>query len=300
MRLNFRLLNLSALALTGLLFSTSCTEDNVQPGDNSQLETRGSTLPGGIPPSTPLYGLSAENEIVSLFSGPPAYEVGSVAISGLRSEEYVIAIDTRPKTKQIFGVTNLSMLYVIDPVTGIATVVSGAPFTPAINGSTVGLDFSPQDDVLRLITDQGQAVRVSPTTGAVVGIDFLVSPTPQALPINSVAFSFSTRTARSSIYDIDAIGGNLYRQSSANGGTLILVGATGYNFSGEGGFEITPRNAAFAVQYGSSRTPQPAPGGLSNQDDTTQEAYRLFSINLGSGQATSLGKVRPMIGLASR
>ena len=292
MRLNFKLFNLGAFVLAGLLWSTSCTKDEaVQPQDDSQIESRG--LISGVVPNTALIGLSPNNELVNLLSGPPAQDLGVVPITGLRADEFVLAIDTRPRTKQLYGVTNFSTIYLIDKVTGAAVPV-GLPFSPAINGAMVGFDFSPVDDVIRLITDASQCLRISPVTGAVTAVDVLLNP--NQVPINSVAFSSTVGTQRSTLYDLDTNNGNMYRQSSANGGTLTLVGPTGFFSTGDGGFEITSTNFAFTVQFGKSRFP--AGFGTSGFDDITQESYRLLNINLRTGKATSYGKVRPMIGLA--
>ncbi len=279
-----------AAALTGFLFVPGCTtDDGIKPTNDEMIETRG-------PGNTALIGLSPANELVSIIAGPPAQQTGKVAITGLRSEEIILAIDTRPKNKQLFGISNQSILYLLDPVSGIATPVSGQPISPAINGTMVGFDFSPVDDVIRLITDLGQALRISPTTGAVVGVDAFLNGGTN--PINSIAFSYATRTSRVTLYDMDANSGNLYKQSSYNGGSLALVGPTGFFFSGEGGFEITSANAGFAVQYGRSRFP--AGFGGTGFDDITQDSYRLLYINLLTGKATSWGKVTPLIGLAAK
>jgi hypothetical protein len=295
MRLNFKMLTYGAVALTGILFIPSCTnDDGIKPGDGAQIEERG--LTSGAPVNTALIGLSPANELVSLMSGPPVSEVSRVPIINLRPEENLLAIDTRPKTKELFGISDQSILYKLDPATGDAVAVSGTPITPAIEGSLVGFDFSPIDDMIRLVTDKGQALRISPITGAVVGVDILFNPSLN--PINSIAISYATPTWRSTLYDLDATNGNLYRQSSANGGSLVYIGATGFSFTGEGGFEITSSNTAFAVQFGKSR--YGGTFGTIGYDDITQDSYRLYTINLRSGQATSYGKVAPLIGLAAK
>jgi len=294
MRLGFKIFNFSAAILTGLLFTTGCsTDDGVNPLDNTPIESRG--LLSGILPNTPLIGLTPNNELVNLLSGPPAVDQGTVAITGLRTDEVMLAIDTRPKNKQLFGVSSYNIIYRIDPVTGVATPV-GSPFTPVIAGSMVGFDFSPVDDMIRVITDSGQNIRISPTTGAVVGVDSPINSFSAA--INSVAYG-PLLSGRTTLYDVDIAGGYLYKQVSPGNGILQLVGSTGYLFSGDGGFDITNSNIPFSVQFGRSRVPQPGYGGsLGGSDDTTQDAYRLFTINLRTGLFISYGKVRPMIGLA--
>jgi hypothetical protein len=98
---------------------------------------------------------------------------------------------------------------------------------------------------------------------------------------------------------MDAGSGNLYKQSNPNGGSLQLVGPTGFVFSGEGGFEITGTNTAFAIQYGMSRS-SAGIGSTPLYDDPRITMHRLLTISLRNGAATSNGRVRPMIGLATR
>ena len=94
------------------------------------------------------------------------------------------------------------------------------------------------------------------------------------------------------LYNLDVLGDKLYRQS-ATGGSQILVGSTGLNFTGEGGFDIARSGYAYAILFASSTT---TPTVGTSSDD--QETHRLYSIDLRTGQAKSFGRVRPMIGIA--
>ena len=59
-------------------------------------------------------------------------------------------------------------MYTIDPVTGAAVAIGAAPFTPALDGTEFGVDFNPQVDRLRVVSNTGQNLRINPDTGAVV------------------------------------------------------------------------------------------------------------------------------------
>ncbi len=298
MRLKLKVIRFSTLVLSGMILLAGCaTDDAVTPLDDAQIESRGLTT--GFIPNTPLIGLSPNNELVNFTSGPPAQDLGVVPISGLRDLEVVQAIDTRPATKELFAVTNQNFIYIINPETGVATPVSNSPLAPQVNGVMVGFDFDPAADVIRLITDSGQNLRISPETGAVIAIDNVINSF--TAEINSSAYTFPGIGSPSRLYSIDIANAVLYRQRDPNSGQLQLIGPLEYYWSGDGGFEITRNNIAFAVQYGHSRFPMPDGGGtIGGGDDTTQDAYRLFYINLKTGLATSFGKVRPMIGVASR
>ena len=259
MRLSLKLINYGAAAFMGILLTTGCTnEDTVSPNDNGAIEER--SLIGTIP-SVPLIGLTPTNELVHLLSGPPVVEKSVVPISGLRPDELIIAIDTRTKTKELYAVSNQSIIYKINPVTGVATAITGQPMVPAIEGQMVGFDFDPVEDMLRVVSDLGQNLKLSPVTGQV---------TEQAL----------CRVQNPSYF-------------------MSNVGNLGYTFVGDGGFEITNKNQAFAVQYGKANFPL-IDAGSTSYDDTSVDAYRLMVINLNYGSAKSFGRVRPLIGLTVR
>lgn len=297
MRLKFNLFSIGASALLGILLATGCTKDeNLSPIDTATLEERGTLI--GTASNFPLIGLTPTNELVMLMSGPPVTETGIVPIVGLRDGEFVIAIDYRIKTKELFGVSDQSLVYKINPITGLATPVSLIPFEPKIEGQMVGFDFSFAEDMIRLVSETGQNLRISPVTGAVVSIDTPLNPgTPS---IQSAAYSYATKYQKAGLYVLDVTDQALAIVNPANGGTIEKVGSLGFGFSGDGGFEITSKNLGFAVQFGKST----GIGGISSagggtHDITTEDAYRLLSINLTYGVARSHGRVRPMIGLTS-
>lgn len=295
MRLSLKLFNYGAAAFLGILLTTGCTNnDTVSPNDNGSIEER--SLIGTIP-SVPLIGLSPTNELVHLVSGPPVVEKGVVPITGLRPDELIIAIDTRTKTKELYAISNQSVIYKINPVTGVAIAITGQPMVPAIEGQMVGFDFDPVEDMLRVVSDAGQNLRLSPITGQVLVIDTPLNPGAPA--VQSAAYSYASRVSRSFLYTLDVTEQALFRVHPASSGSSFKVGNLGYTFAGDGGFEITNKNQAFAVQYGKSNFPG-TDAGSSSHDDITVDAYRLLVINLTYGGAKSFGRVRPMIGLTVR
>jgi hypothetical protein len=123
-----------------ILLMTGCAKDeNVLPQNQSIDERGGGTIGGGT--STLMYGLSDDNVIVKLMSGPPVTEVSSVPLKGIGTGELMLAIDYRPADRKIYGVSDANLIYRIDPVTGVTTAVTGWPFTPAIDGGVVGFEI---------------------------------------------------------------------------------------------------------------------------------------------------------------
>jgi hypothetical protein len=238
------------------------------------------------------YALTSENELVKYTTGRPLTELGSMAITNLQTDEKILAIDFRPATGQLYGVSNMSRIYIINHISGRATAVGAAPFTPAINGTRVGFDFNPTVDRIRLVTDAKQNLRLHPETGAVAATDGMINPgNPE---VTSVAYTNSFAGASATtLYDIDASSNSLYKQNPPNNGTLELVGALGVEISGEGGFDISPDNSlALAVLF-----------GRGDEDGDTEESpgnkFRFYYINLQTGEAMNAGKTeREIIGLA--
>jgi hypothetical protein len=283
----------AALLLAGL--STGCEKaDGLSGSDSLSLDERSYNTLSGYVPNMPLVALTSGNELASLVSGPPAAEVSRVPITGVRPEEVILAIDTRPKTRELYGISDQSVLYKLDASTGVATPVSGSSLDPAVNGKLVSFDFNPMDDLIRITTENGQNLRVSPVTGAVVGIDIPINFNLTALGCS--AYSYTLGYSRSMYYGISQGDGTLYRSTNPNGGVIQYVGNTGFEFIGDGGFEIATGNTAFVVQYCSGK------GGtaLGAIDPNAPEAYRLLLVNLKTGRASSLGVVKDYIGLAQR
>jgi len=296
MRLSIKLFSFGAFASLAILLATGCTNDeNLAPQDNASIEER-SLISG--PVSVPLIGLTPQNELVHLLSGPPVVEKGVVPISGLlRPEEWIAAIDYKALSRELYGVSNQSIIYKINPTSGVATPVTGFTFDPPISGNMVAFDIDPVEDVIRLITSSGQNLRISPITGGVLSVDSTLNPGTPA--IQSIAYSYATKFSKAALYDIDSTEQALFVQNPAVGGRLEKVGPLGFTFEGEGGFEITNKNMAFAVQYGRNLFGG-GNAGSTQHDVVTEDAYRLLSINLNYGGAISLGRVRPLIGLAAR
>ena len=251
----------------------------------------GKNLPA--PKSTVFYALTNNNELVNYASGNPLSELSAVNITGLLSPtEKLLAIDFRPATGQLYGVTNQSRLYVINQLTGVASAVSATPFTPAINGTQVGFDFNPTVDRIRLVTNNDQNIRLNPETGTVAFVDGNINPA--GATVTAAAYTNSFAGASSTVlYDIDVERNLLVKQTPPNGGTLVTVGALGVQAVGEAGFDIAPDNSvAIAALFGRGFE-------AGQTEESNGNKYRFYYINLETGEAQNAGKTdRVIVGLA--
>lgn len=279
----------AVLLTTGLL---SCSKEDAISNDQT-LDDRNPAW--FAPPTTnvELIGLDPQNVLVKLTSGPPVRESARIPVTGMRAEELLVSIDTRPSTKEVYGVSSMNQLYTIDVETGVATAVGGG-LSPQIQGKLVAFDFSPVDDKIRLITEEGQNLRINPTTGVVEAVEGLVNPGVAAF--NSIAYSNSFGSAKPVLYGIDFRTGNVYLMRNPADGVATYLGPSYFNFGGEGGFDISPNNVAWAVSSVSGQGTQTS----TPTDDLSQENYRLLNVNLRSGRASSYGTIRPLIGITAR
>lgn len=237
------------------------------------------------------YALDMNNMLVKYSGNQTFREEGDILISGLQTGEKIIAIDFRPATGQLYGVSNQSRIYMINENTGYATAVSTNPFTPAINGSEVGFDFNPTVDRIRLITSNKQNLRLNPITGAVAATDGLLNPANPYIVAGAYTNSFAGATS-TTLYNIDVAADKLYIQNPPNNGTLVEIGNLGINAEGEGGFDISPNNSvALAVLYGN--------GDDEESDGERGFHYRFYYIDLQTGMAKNAGKAnRSITGIA--
>jgi hypothetical protein len=281
---------ISGLLSISLLFS-SCSKDEVETLDPQNTTATDAAKKQDSP--TMFYALTNMNQLVTYSSNQTIEEMGAVSITGLQSGENILGIDFRPATGQLYAVSNQSRLYVINQMTGAATAIGSAPFSPAIEGTEVGFDFNPTVDRIRLVTSTGQNLRLNPITGAVAAIDGDLNPGSPA--VVAVAYTNSMAGATSTtLYDIDVATDKLYIQSPPNSGGLVEVGSLEVQASGEGGFDIAPDNSmALAVLFGRGY------GDEDQQEASNGNKYRFYSIDLQTGKAKNLGKTdRAVIGVA--
>ncbi len=232
-----------------------------------------------------LVGLTTDNTLVVFDAGRPS-EVRTVKVG--RVGGTLLGIDLRPADGRLYGLSTANNLYVLDPVTGAATLVSTLT-VPFDGGVRSGVDFNPQADRLRLVGSNGQNLRVHPELGASATDGALAyargdrhfgrKPAVTACAYtSSVARAPSTKT-----FDIDSALDVLVLQEPPNDGLLKTVGPLGVDFDGASGFDILTDAAGRDHGFAASRS-------------------TLYRIDLATGAASPLGTIgsgrSPLIGLA--
>ncbi|MGB3516116.1 MAG: DUF4394 domain-containing protein [Elainellaceae cyanobacterium] len=249
--------------------------DGAAAGNYTIALTGAQTIPSAQPTAFDLLGLTDSNQLVAFSTSSPG-QSKTLSVTGV--EGTLLGIDVRPANGLIYGLTTTNQIYTIalsgDSATATLVSTLSQPFE---GGAISGFDFNPVADRLRLVGENDQDFRINVDTGAVtVDGDLAFSPDDVNVGVNpsvtgaAYTNSFAGTTA-TQLYDIDSSLDSLLLQSPPNDGTLQTVGALGFDFDTLGGFEIiasSGSNTAFAVSNAT-----------------------LYSLNLESGAATSLGAI---------
>ncbi len=236
-----------------------------------------------------VFAVTESDVLVSFNAGTPGVINSSRAIKGLARGENIVGIDFRPATGQLFAVSSINRLHIINPDTATAAPVGAAPFNPGLSGVNFGVDFNPVPDRIRLVSDADQNLRLNPNNGALAGVDgtlaFDAADANAGADPNVVAAAYTNSflgATTTTLYGIDSNLGALVAQGSIGGapvspntGRLFTIGALGVATSGSAGFDIAPvSNAAFASLTAS--------GASQSQ---------FFTINLATGAASLIGAI---------
>lgn len=220
-----------------------------------------------------IYGVTATDKLVSFSSDSPGSVAAGRAIAGLGTGETVVGIDVRPRTGDLTAVTSSGRILLIDARTAQAAPLPGAPQL-ALAGARFGVDFNPQADALRIVSDTGQNLRVTLGGSGVVNTDGALNPAGAAVVAAGYTRSFDG-TATTTLLDIDSATDTLRVQNPPNAGTLADVGPLGVNVSADAAFDIAPSDGA---------------GHLAARLEGEQ-ATKLFRVDTATGAATLTGPV---------
>lgn len=262
--------------------------------DQDAQPTQDAQVDGAAPAAGDTYALTSANRLLSLqrASGQVA---SAVAITGIPSGETLLGGDIRPANGKLYALSSAAKLYTIDLATGVATLAStlkgdDADATDrytALAGTKFGVDFNPVPDRLRVISDQGQNLRINVDNGNVT-TDGVLNPATPGATAAGYTNSFAA-ACRTKLFVVDTAGGNLLLQDPPNDGKLTVVGALGGDSTQVTSFEIASasdgKQHAFIVQSSAQET-------------------KLWDVDLSTGAASNARAValqasETVLGLAS-
>ena len=238
-----------ALALLAAAAIAACSSNNDdQPAPMTPPVANTVVVPVGD-----TVALTVSGSVLSFDRATPATLKGSIAVSGLQSNEKLVGLDTRPADGLLYALSDQARIYTLNASTGVATfkaLLSAAagddnPYT-ALTGSQFGVDFNPVADRLRVISNTGLNLRIDVTTGATTTDGVVNGP---AAAITAAAYTNALAGATSTqLFSLDAAAGQVYLQDPPNNGTLTAPIALGGTFGAANGFDIDARsNTAYAA-----------------------------------------------------
>ncbi|MDD0816251.1 DUF4394 domain-containing protein [Curvibacter sp. HBC28] len=257
--------------------------------------------PEGAKRAETLHVLTQDLQLLTVNAGQPGRVLARQAVKGLPAGDSLVGMDYRVARGVLFTLSRSGRLYTLDVATGQLKPVGANPISPALEGTTFGVDFNPTADRLRVVSNTGQNLRLLPDTGAVGVVDPALRFAPgdaqagQAPELVGAAYTYNKKDDRlTTNYALDRRQGTLVSQGSVEGvqpvvspntGLLQTVGALGTGPLRDAAFDIADvSGAAFAA--------------LSTQADART---RLYEIDLSSGQARLIGTLAqggPIVGMA--
>ncbi|GAB2785697.1 DUF4394 domain-containing protein [Streptomyces daliensis] len=247
----------------------------------------GSAAPAATP-SLRAYGISGDGTLMAMFTTDKPNVLDWVrVVTGLSGDTSLAGIDFRPQDGLMYGVGNKGGIYTIKtpPATTDVVVTKVSQLQYALNGTTFGVDFNPAADRLRVISDNGQNLRHNLNDNSTIQDVNLTTPPTEGTTKGVTAAAYTNNDLNpatvTTLADINTTSDQVVLQSPANNGTLAPTGSLGIDAGLNAGMDIYSTlsggkavdNAAFAslTPYGAS-TPS------------------LYSVNIFTGQATSIGQ----------
>jgi len=120
-----------------------------------------------------VFALTTDNRLLRFKPTTPSQPDASAQISGLQSDETLLAIDFRAADGALYGLSDRGRIYVINVVSGVAVLKSvltpsaGDSNVQSLVGLTADMSFNPISGMLRIATSGGRSLRVDVDTGAV-------------------------------------------------------------------------------------------------------------------------------------
>ncbi len=240
-----------------------------------------------------IVGITTDDKIFTIgVPGLPNFYSTPVAVTGMGSSQELVGIDFRPNTGELYALgyvraTGDARLYTINPSTGVATTV-GAFSNLTLGNGSIGFDFNPTVDRIRVVGSNGNNYRLHPVTGAIAATDGSLAyaagdqnfGTPAR--IGGVAYANSyIGTETTTLYDYDEQLNIFATQNPPNAGVLNTLGATGIVQ------DTVDLSLDLDIYFDPSTKTNTA--YLVSNDTTGFDA--LYTVNLTNGATTAIGTI---------
>jgi Domain of unknown function (DUF4394) len=226
-------------------------------------------------PDRMLVATTSQNQLLTFNARNPERIRDIQAITGLPTGVTLRGIDFRPKTGDLYGVGSDSVVYRVNPTTGIA-IAEGPAFTPSLRGRAFGVDFNPVVDKIRVVGDDRQNLRLNVDEGTLLSADKDLNPgMPMVVAAGYENSSFSVaQPLATTLHVVDAASDTLFTQAPPNDGTLTNGRRLGVDVGMNAGFDIAGEDNL---------------GYLSNA--TPGRGTSLYTVDVPTGKTRWLGRV---------
>ena len=244
--------------------------------------------PVGPPRRETVVAVTDAAELIRFNAGPPQRILARQPLQGLPAGDTLAGIDYRVARGVLYALSSSGRLYTIDTTSGTLQPV-GAASPVALQGQTVGVNFNPVADRIRVVTDTGQNLRLHPDTGALAATDPALAYAAgdarqgQAPRLAAAAYTYNKQNDRlTTNYAIDRAAGTLVTQGSVEGVVPVVSPNTG-QLRSVGPLGTGPVDAAAL--------------DIADTDNSALAALRqggrtsLHLVNLATGAATRIGTV---------
>lgn len=238
-------------------------------------------------------GITNNDELFTIDNpAAPTLISAPLAVTGLASGQSIAGIDFRPNTGELYALgynaaTGNAQLYTINTTTAVATAV-GASMTLALGTGSVGFDFNPTVDRIRVTAANRKNYRLHPVTGAIAATDGDL--TFGASDVNSGALPSVGASAYTNSY-IGAEATTLFNyeeglniittQVPPNDGTQNTIGASGITVN------ASDKSVGMDIYYDKSTNTNIAYLSANTLTGTDQ----LYTVNLATGATTLAGVI---------
>ncbi|MCB2407568.1 DUF4394 domain-containing protein [Hymenobacter lucidus] len=240
-----------------------------------------------------VYALAGTN-LITFDSAQPTLVRTATGITGVDAAQTLVGLDVRPLNNALYALgynatTQTGQLYTINATTGVATPTSAA-IALALGTGSIGFDFNPTVDRIRVVGANRNNYRLNPVTGTLAATDGPVAYTSgtNTPTIGAVAYTNSftgaNATSGTTLYSYDEALNLLNTQSTLNppaDGQLTTVGSSGITAN------LAPANVdldIYSTGVGVNTAYLVATTGTSANSS-------FYTVNLTTGAATSVGTI---------
>jgi Domain of unknown function (DUF4394) len=272
----------------GLALAAAVAISAVAASEASAAQGRG----GDRDDARTFYATTNQNLLLQFDERRPERLLDAQSITGLPAGVSLTGIDFRPATGDLYGVGSNSVVYRVNPVSGIAVAenvdANGMPvaFSPLLRGAKFGVDFNPTVDKIRVTSDVGENLRLNVDEGTLLSVDGNLNPgMPQVVGSAYTNSSFSaSRPATTILYALDAATNQVFVQTPPNNGTLTNGKRLGFKLGLDSGFDIAGDDN---TGYVATKRPGASGSSMYRVDPTTGRSKSLGRI--GNGRRTITG-----------